>query len=81
MSIESATNDDVKPVPRSSVECWEMSRLPVGAIAVIEGRDKPYLYRGKAYRRSDTVDVLRTLGLYSAVSVCINAAIIPADEP
>lgn len=68
MSIENAIRDDVSPVPRPSIERREMPRLPVGAIAVVEGGDKPYLYRGKAYRRSDTVDVLRTLGLYSAAS-------------
>lgn len=57
LAIENAINDGVSPAPRFSIERREMSGLPVVALTVFEGKDKPYLYRGKAYRRSDTADV------------------------
>lgn len=57
LAIENAINDGMSPVPRFSIECREMSGLPVVALTVFESADKPYLYRGKAYRRSDTADV------------------------
>lgn len=57
LAIENALNDSMSPVPRFSIERRVISGLPVVALTVFEGEDKPYLYRGKAYRRNDTSDV------------------------
>lgn len=57
LAIENALNDSMSPVPRFSIERRVISGLPVVALTVFEGENKPYLYRGKAYRRNDTADV------------------------
>ncbi|MDO4851159.1 MAG: ATP-binding protein [Actinomycetota bacterium] len=55
LRIENAINDGVSPRPEFEVE--QNPRTRVVTLRVREGDDKPYLYRSKAYRRSDTATV------------------------
>ena len=57
LRIENAINDGISPRPEFSIS--ENSRTGVVTLRVLEGDDKPYLYRSKAYKRSDasTVEV------------------------
>lgn len=57
LAVENALNDSIDPVPRFSLETERRDGAVTVALTVYEGPDKPYLYRGKAYRRSDTADV------------------------
>ena len=57
LRIENAINDGISPRPEFSIS--ENSRTGAVTLRVLEGDDKPYLYRSKAYKRSDasTVEV------------------------
>ena len=55
LSIENKINDSLSPIPDYSIAVNEATR--VVSLAVKEGLHKPYLYRSKAYRRSDTATV------------------------
>ena len=55
LSIENRINDSLSPVPDYSLAVNETTR--VVTLTVREGLHKPYLYRSKAYRRSDTATV------------------------
>lgn len=55
LRIENAINDGISPRPLFEIE--ENPRSRVVTLRVWEGDDKPYLYRSKAYRRSDTATV------------------------
>lgn len=57
LRIENAINDGISPRPEFNIS--ENSRTGVVTLRVLEGDDKPYLYRSKAYKRSDasTVEV------------------------
>ena len=59
LSIENKINDGITPRPMFSLEIDGIKKTI--RLDVQEGPDKPYLYRGKAYRRSDssTVEVDR----------------------
>lgn len=59
LSIENAINDALQPVPRFEISVDESSATV--SLTVYEGASKPYLYKGKAYRRADssTVEVDR----------------------
>lgn len=59
LSIENAINDSIDPVPDYSIDIDEVSRTVT--LIVRDSPDKPYLYKGKAYRRADssTVEVGR----------------------
>lgn len=57
MAVENAMNDSLDPVPRFSLAEVGSPGAPVLELTVHEGPDKPYLYRGRAYRRADTADV------------------------
>ena len=62
LRIENAINDCV--VPRPEFEIEQNPRTYTVKLRVMEGTDKPYLYRSKAYRRSDTSTVeVDSLGL------------------
>ena len=62
LRIENAINDGISPRPEFEIE--ENPRTRVVTLRVWEGDDKPYLYRSKAYRRSDAATVkVDTLGL------------------
>lgn len=57
LRIENAINDGLSPRPDFAISV--NSRTRVVTLRVAEGADKPYLYRSKAYKRSDasTVEV------------------------
>ena len=55
LRIENAINDGIAPRPEFEIE--RNPRTRIVTLFVREGADKPYLYRSKAYRRSDTSTV------------------------
>lgn len=55
LSIETKINDSITPRPIFSIKVDEIKRII--RLDVEQGSDKPYLYHGKAYRRSDTSSV------------------------
>ncbi|MBQ3340097.1 MAG: putative DNA binding domain-containing protein [Atopobiaceae bacterium] len=55
LSIENKINDSLSPVPDYSLSVNR--RTNVITLVVREGLHKPYLYRSRAYRRSDTATV------------------------
>ena len=55
MDLENRINDSIHPKPDYSISVNR--RTNVISLTVSEGRFKPYLYKGKAYRRSDTSTV------------------------
>ena len=55
LDLENRINDSISPKPDYSISINR--RTNVISLAVSEGRFKPYLYKGKAYRRSDTATV------------------------
>ena len=55
LDIENSINDSISPRPRFSLEADE--ERGIVTLRVAEGPDKPYLYRGHAYMRSDTATV------------------------
>lgn len=59
LEIENRINDSIDPVPEYTLRIHE--KPSVVTLTVSEGLHKPYLYKGKAYRRSDssTVEVDR----------------------
>ncbi len=57
LEVENYVNSSLKPIPRYTLDIRKMNDRRVVALTVYEGHDKPFYYRGKAYRRSDTADV------------------------
>lgn len=55
LNIENRINDSIVPVPDYSLSVDEDTN--VITLTVKEGESKPYFYRSKAYRRSDTATV------------------------
>lgn len=55
LDIENKINDSIKPKPDYSLEINKKTK--VVSLLVEPGPYKPYTYRGKAYRRSDTATV------------------------
>ncbi|NMW65294.1 AAA family ATPase [Mobiluncus mulieris] len=55
LAIENKINDNIAPCPNFSLEPDEAKRTI--RLLVHSGLDTPYLYRGKAYRRSDSATV------------------------
>ena len=55
LDIENKINDSIKPKPDFTLNIDKKTR--VITLLVKEGMFKPYLYKGKAYRRSDTSTV------------------------
>ena len=51
LSIENKINDSIKPSPEYTLKIQENSTI---LLTVYEGLYKPYLYKGKAYKRNDT---------------------------
>lgn len=51
LDLENKINDSIKPVPEYSIEIGEDSTI---ILSVCEGPYKPYLYKGKAYKRYDS---------------------------
>ena len=55
LDIENKINDSIHPKPEYSLKVNRNKKLVI--LTVQEGRYKPYLYKGKAYKRSDTSTV------------------------
>ncbi|MDO4484892.1 MAG: ATP-binding protein [Clostridia bacterium] len=55
LDIENKINDSISPKPDFTLNIIE--RTGVVALTVSKGEYTPYLYKGKAYRRSDTADI------------------------
>ncbi|MCR5609017.1 MAG: putative DNA binding domain-containing protein [Lachnospiraceae bacterium] len=55
LDIENKINDSISPKPDYSMSVNK--RNGVISLKVSEGKYKPYLYKGKAYRRSDTATI------------------------
>ena len=55
LNIENRINDSIVPVPDYSLSVDEDTN--VITLTVKEGESKPYFYRSKAYRRSDTATI------------------------
>ena len=55
LDIENKINDSIQPKPDYSLKVNRNKKLVI--LTVHEGRYKPYFYKGKAYRRSDTATV------------------------
>ena len=55
LDIENKINDSILPKPDYSISINRSNS--VITLEVYEGRYKPYLYKGKAYRRSDTASI------------------------
>lgn len=58
LNLENKINDSLKPVPEYKLDILDDSTI---VFTIFEGRYKPYLYKGKAYKRNDssTVEVER----------------------
>lgn len=58
LNLENKINDSIKPVPEYNLEIQDDSTI---ILTVFEGMYKPYLYKGKAYKRNDfsTIEVER----------------------
>lgn len=57
LAIENSINDNISPMPRYTLEMETRNKKEIVVLKVFLGSDKPYLYKGKAYRRNDTADV------------------------
>lgn len=55
LDVENKINDSIHPKPDYSLKVNRNKKIVV--LTVREGRYKPYLYKGKAYRRSDTATI------------------------
>lgn len=58
LDIENKINDNIEPMPRYTLDIQDNSTI---SLEVYRGQFKPYLYKGKAYKRNDssTVEVDR----------------------
>ena len=55
LDIENRINDSISPKPDFEIDIDDSKKII--RLIVREGEDKPYLYKGKAYRRSDTASI------------------------
>ncbi len=55
LDIENKINDAILPQPRYELEVHESEHTVI--LTVHPGLDKPYLYKGKAYKRNDTATI------------------------
>jgi ATP-dependent DNA helicase RecG len=55
LAIENKINDSISPKPLFALKTNESDKTVT--LTVEDSPDKPYLYKGKAYRRSDTADI------------------------
>lgn len=54
LRIENMINDSIDPAPSFKIEVEEVDEKTIIILNVKKGRDTPYYYKGKAYKRSDT---------------------------
>ncbi|MGB4439240.1 MAG: RNA-binding domain-containing protein [Sedimentibacter sp.] len=57
LRIENMINDSIDPVPSFKMEVEKIDDKVIIKLNVIKGKDTPYYYKGKAYKRSDTSTV------------------------
>ena len=55
LDIENRINDSISPKPDFEIDIDDSKKII--RLVVREGQYKPYLYKGKAYRRSDTASI------------------------
>ena len=72
LRIENMINDSIEPIPTFLLEVKNNKGKAIVALMVKKGKDTPYYYQGKAYKRSDTSSIeadrfeLRRLALEGA---------------
>ena len=54
LRIENMINDSIVPVPNFEIEVQEADSKLLVKLEVKKGKDTPYYYQGKAYKRADT---------------------------
>lgn len=54
LRIENMINDSIEPIPDFKLEVKEMKGNTIVVLTVRKGKDTPYYYQGKAYKRADT---------------------------
>ncbi|MGI6587370.1 MAG: RNA-binding domain-containing protein [Peptococcia bacterium] len=54
LRIENMINDSIEPVPNFKIKVEKIDDKTMVILNVKKGRDTPYYYRGKAYKRSNT---------------------------
>lgn len=57
LRIENMINDAIIPIPYFTIKVKEAERKEVILLEVKKGKDTPYFYQGKAYKRADTSTV------------------------
>lgn len=55
LAIENKINDSIRPKPDYSISINKKTKIIT--LEIFEGKNKPYFYKGKAYRRSDTATI------------------------
>lgn len=54
LKIENMINDSIDPIPNYNIEVRKEDNKSIIVVNVKKGRDTPYYYKGKAYKRADT---------------------------
>ena len=54
LTIENMINDTLDPVPKYKLEIKDLDGKQIIILSVFKGKNTPYYYNGKAYRRSNT---------------------------
>ena len=54
LKIENMINDTLEPVPKYKLEIKDLNGKQIIILSVFKGKNTPYYYKGKAYRRSNT---------------------------
>lgn len=57
LRIENMINDSVSPIPNFSIQLKSENNKETIVLTVRKGKDTPYFYDNKAYRRADTATV------------------------
>lgn len=57
LRIENMINDSIDPRPNFSIEIDNSNDMAIIILHVKKGKDTPYYYRGKAYKRSNTATI------------------------
>ncbi len=57
LRIENMINDSIVPVPNFDIDVKEIDGRTIIVLEIKKGKDTPYYYQGKAYKRSDTSTV------------------------
>ena len=52
--ITNTINDFIDPAPSFKIEVEKIDEKTIIILNVMKGKDTPYYYKGKAYKRSDT---------------------------